>query len=769
MQFMAINPNSFALAYARRGWKLIPLHSVVEKECTCGSSECRSPGKHPRIAKWTEKASNQLNVVFDWWREWPDANIGIVTGRESGLVVLDVDPRHDGDQSLMRLQREHEPLPETLTSNTGGGGFHIFFRAPSKSIRNKVNVRAGLDVRGDGGYVVAPPGQHASGGSYEWNGNPNETPIAEIPNWLLKEMENSSKLVSLPLVSGCMPEGGRNDFLARKAGSFRRANLGTAEIEGALLAVNQTHCKPPLPASEVKQIVASISRYANSEEQKISWPEVPKPLPTEERKVPNLDEKMIPEILREWVMDVAERMHVAPELIAAPAIVSMASVVGRKIGIFPRKNDNWFVVPNLWGAVVARPGSLKSPAIAEAMRPLDMLARAASEKYQADKNGVEAREQALTMEFEAKREELKKSFKSDKGKSRPLEAELAEIQEELRNIKVVERRYKTNDATVEKLGHILRDNPNGILLFRDELAGWIRTLDKAGREGDREFYLESWNGYGSYSVDRIGNGTVHIPALCLSIFGGIQPSKIEAQIKGASGGKDDDGLLQRFQILVYPERKPEWQDVDRLPNEKAFDQIADYFSWLDKLDGKQIASEVCKKENIPGVRFSDDAQEVFRSWRKTLENRLESREIDNLPFEAHLAKYRSLVPSLALLFWLPEVAQGTFEGGVSKLATELAVQWASFLEAHARRVYDSDAEIGATGALTLHRKIISGDLVDGTPLRRIYRSHWSHLSDNDEVDAAVETLETLGWLRVLNETGRGGLSRIIKIHPKFLG
>jgi putative DNA primase/helicase len=456
-------------------------------------------------------------------------------------------------------------------------------------------------------------------------------------------------------------------------------------------------------------------------------------------------------------------------MVAAPAIVSMAAVVGRKIGIFPRKKDNWLVVPNLWGAIVGGPGAFKTPTIAEALRAIERLCKAASEEYQSKKSAIEAKEQALTMEMEAKKEDLKKSFKADNGKALELENDLAVIQEELKNIRIVEKRYKTNDATIEKIGHLLRDNPNGLLLFRDELAGWIRSLDKSGREGDREFYLESWNGTGAHSIDRVGNGTVHIPALCLSIFGGIQPGKFESLTKGSSG-KEDDGFLQRFQILVYPDLKPDWQDIDREPNEDAFERVSEFFSWLDKLEGKQLSSEVSKKENIPGVRFSDEALEIFRTWRTTLENRLQSGELDNPAFEAHLAKYRSLVPTLALLFWLPEVAEGESKDGVvSKSATELAIRWADFLEQHARRVYFTEGSKTEQSAKALAKKITAGLVTDGTALRSICRHNWSYLGSREEVEVALAALEELGWVRLISTQGRGSRSQIIKVHPKLQG
>jgi len=137
--------------------------------CSCGQSNCSSPGKHPRTANGLKDATTDHYQIADWWREWPTANVGIATGAISGIVVLDVDPRHGGNESLDRLQSEGGMLPITVTVCTGGGGFHFYFQHPGGTIRNRTNVRPGIDFRGDGGYVVAPPSNHASGDVYRFD------------------------------------------------------------------------------------------------------------------------------------------------------------------------------------------------------------------------------------------------------------------------------------------------------------------------------------------------------------------------------------------------------------------------------------------------------------------------------------------------------------------------------------------------------------------------------------------------------------------------
>jgi putative DNA primase/helicase len=148
-----------ALDYARRGWHVLPLYDVSAGVCSCAAGEhCETPGKHPRIKGWPERASADVSVIAEWWRRSPSANVGILTGAKSGLIVLDVDPRHDGDHVLAALVAEHGPLPTTPTVLTGGGGVHYYFSHPGGRVEGCV-LGPGLELKADGQFVVAPPSQ----------------------------------------------------------------------------------------------------------------------------------------------------------------------------------------------------------------------------------------------------------------------------------------------------------------------------------------------------------------------------------------------------------------------------------------------------------------------------------------------------------------------------------------------------------------------------------------------------------------------------------
>ena len=146
------------------------------------------------------------------------------------------------------------------------------------------------------------------------------------------------------------------------------------------------------------------------------------------------------------------------------------------------------------------------------------------------------------------------------------------------------RRFKTNDTTVEKLGELLNENPRGILVFRDELTGLLSSWDREDRQSDRAFFLEGWNGTQSFTTDRIGRGTVDVGNVCISILGGIQPSKITPYLMQSAGSLTNDGMIQRFQLLVYPDEPKSWQLVDEKPNKTARDQAYSVFKTLAEMD-----------------------------------------------------------------------------------------------------------------------------------------------------------------------------------------
>lgn len=257
----------YALHYAAQGWRVLPVHSVRnDGSCTCDKgSVCDSPGKHPRIVGWPEKATTDPNVIRGWWEQWPNANVGIACGEESNLVVLDVDPRNGGSEALRKLTSRHGELPHTLRVVSGGGGEHHYFKLPEDRVPT-TKLGTGLDLQSDGAFVVAPPSAHRTGGSYEWRESVGDADLPELqplPDWIVAQARGNSSSHSAgrlppPEPGEVIVEGERDDRLTSLAGHLRNLNLTESEIADALVAINRERCRPPLPEEQVRKIAKSI-------------------------------------------------------------------------------------------------------------------------------------------------------------------------------------------------------------------------------------------------------------------------------------------------------------------------------------------------------------------------------------------------------------------------------------------------------------------------------------------------------------------------------
>ena len=223
------------------------------------------------------------------------------------------------------------------------------------------------------------------------------------------------------------------------------------------------------------------------------------------------------------------------------------------------------------------------------------------------------------------------------------------------------RRYIVNDATYEALGVILADNPIGTLAFRDELVSLLKTLDKEENAAARGFFLSAWNGTGGYSFDRITRGKTYIEAACLSLLGSTQPGRLaEYMSRATAGGAGDDGMIQRFSLLVWPDQSLEWKEADRYPNSVARETAWRVFERLDELTAEAAGAQTDQFETIPFLRFEGGALGIFREWRGNLERQLRSDDLSPA-LESHLAKYRTLVPAVALINHLAD-------GGVGEIS-----------------------------------------------------------------------------------------------------
>jgi hypothetical protein len=245
-----------ALLYASMGLSVIPLH-----------------GKIPYFNSWQDVATTDPDTIQRWFQQQPDSNLGIATGKKSNVFVVDIDPRHGGDDTWADQKLAHK-IPDTWQDITGGGGLHVWFRYPNFSVKSCAGILPGIDIRGDGGQVVAPPSIHPdTHKAYEWDGlRPiQEQPIAEAPGWLLnllapKPSEQKTHL-EVPMR---IPHGVQHYALLSLAGNLRRMGLEYAEILATLSSVNERRCEQPGPQKNIEQMARSVMRYAPGDKNIIS-------------------------------------------------------------------------------------------------------------------------------------------------------------------------------------------------------------------------------------------------------------------------------------------------------------------------------------------------------------------------------------------------------------------------------------------------------------------------------------------------------------------
>lgn len=465
----------------------------------------------------------------------------------------------------------------------------------------------------------------------------------------------------------------------------------------------------------------------------------PKPLPNALRNVKALDPKLLPSSIRSAASDIAERLSCPIDYVAVSILVGAGAIIGNRIGILPKQYDeSWEVYPVLWGGIVGPPGSMKTPVQLETMKPLRHLEEQenlqyanALSQYHVDKKRYE-RDLA---EFKA-------------GKLKDLPPEPAEPKKP---------RLVVHDVTYQALGVILAANPHGVLIHGDELSGLLQSLDAPGQEAARGFYLTGWGGSGNYTFDRIGRGSIRLKNYTLSLFGGFQPDKIKHYVRGAqSGSSQNDGLLQRFQLIVWPDLATDFDLVDRAPNKAALER-------LNRAMLNLRGAHPTAPTNSVGARllhFDEDAQVMFNDWYVKNEQLLRNGTL-GISEQSHLAKYRSLIPALALLFHLLDA----HEGEVCSSCLERALQFALYLKSHALRLYGAVNREDFASAQALANAIKAGKLQSGFSHFDLYSKGWRDLSDLPSAKNAVDSLIELGWLKE-KTTETGGRPKIsFEINP----
>jgi hypothetical protein len=472
------------------------------------------------------------------------------------------------------------------------------------------------------------------------------------------------------------------------------------------------------------------------------WP-MPLPIPCELALVDELELEFLPARLAPWIDDIASRLQCPPDYPAIAAITALGALLGRRIGIKPQMQTDWIEIPNVWGAFIGSPGMLKSPAMNEALRPLHRLEAEAIRNHEIAKQAYAAGLDAFRLRRQVAtalaKEQLKRTLKGE-NHTRRIDLQLGEQPQPPTPV-----RYRTNDTSYEALAELIASNPCGLLVERDELVSLLRHLDRNDQAVARGFFLTGWSGTQPYTLDRISRGTRHIEAVCISVLGNSQPAPIAEYVKRANAhAHGGDGLLQRFGLLAWPDTCPEWQDIDRPPHRRAREDAWQVFERLSKLDRSAAMTLGARRgpgDSVPFLRLSEAAHDDFLNWRTDLERRLRT---DRMPaaLEAHLAKYRKLVPALALINHLVDDGHDD----ISQQAMRKALAFSKYLETHARRLYGATNDTERAAARAILTKLRAGELHDGFTARDVHQHDWSGLTDREQVQDGLDLLVELHHL-----------------------
>lgn len=562
--------------------------------------------------------------------------------------------------------------------------------------------------------------------------------------------------ITMPVVSA------GNDYINRPGGA--KAVALQVQIDAAIKANDPAKATQLFSAMEALELADIDARKALSDACD-AWPEL-REIKTDLPAVPAFDAvTLLPPVLADFVQDEADRMPCSPDFVAASMVVALGSVIGARCALKPKRRDDWIVTPNLYGGIVGLPSQKKTPAANTVMRFLDRLEAKGAELLEEEQRIHAAEMAAFEAHEAAVKAAMKKAASSKEGQNKMDEA-MADLQALREPEEPHARRFKSNDSTVEKLGEILSRNPAGLLVFRDELIGLLSSWEREGHEGDKAFYLEGWNGTGSFSVDRITRGEIRIKNFCLSVFGGIQPDLLERYLSGIANSMDNDGRIQRFQVLVYPDPVL-WEWCDRRPVQGVREAVRDLFDRLASFDpvqdGAAPADDFVK---LPYFGFDDTAQKLFIEWSQHLNKELMPKE-ENPLMAQHLGKFEKLFCALALILHL---AEGNI-GPVREESALRAAAWCEYLAAHARRIYGTVEAAKVNTAKTLVRHIGKGKLQEHFSIRDVHRKGWTGLKTAAEAETALAVLEEHGVVRsyeAIADTGRPTTVRY-QINPKLSG
>ncbi|MET3156816.1 hypothetical protein ABIE85_002610 [Bradyrhizobium diazoefficiens] len=737
--------------------------------------------KAPLVHDWPNRASQDPDQIRRWWGQWPDANIGGVTNQ---LLVLDVDKRHGGCETFEFL-RLVEDFPETMTSNTQGGGQHLFYvLRVGEPLKNGTHrLGPGIDVKTDGGYVLMP-GSTIEGRMYT---RANSAPITFAPGWIVEQCKNAKPKssaagkriveedeISLQLAA---------NYLEKYAPRATTGNIDntTFEVMARLydfacsqetvhelaLGWNETHCDPPGDIDRLAVVVESAGRnreraigcshplapgFEAVEIDETKAPSIAASLPTQAPSTGNeptdlwvenskpalLPSQVLPDLVDSAARDRGRRLGVEPGAPAAALVTVLGSLVPAGNRLQMRQHDTeWTVKPIQWTAIIGPPGSNKSATIGYAVSAVQKLEAGWRKSFASAERNWKTAEARRAATVKSKSENPDQIFTDEQEKPRF-------------------RQKLFNDATTEALAVALSENPEGLLYHADELAGWLGSMDAYRAKGgkDRPFWLQAKEG-GPLTINRKTSERICVENCAISVLGGIQPDKIRALKLGMS----DDGLLQRFAPVII-QRNGNGLDIP--PDATTSERLA------------IAATGITESENDILYRFSPEADAELHSIEA-----FKAGEIARPDSSPMLRQWLDKMPNefgrLSLIFhfieWYASDLSADIGGGpagfISKGTAARARRYLTeFVYPHARTFYLR--ELG-TSEVDEHALWIAGFVLSRglktIKTRDIYRSYPALRAQEQrsQIATTMRVLEMYDWVRPIKE--RKGVDEEWAINP----
>lgn len=690
-----------AVWYASQmGWRIVQLHHITEQGmCSCGNHDpehdYKQGGKHPVQKAWQKKATINVSTIASQWKWRPRANVGIATGRESGIFVLDVDPENGGNESLAKLESKYGPLPPTWYDETGSKGGHFFFNYPNFEVgcsnaAFKALGLEGLDLRGDGGQVVAAPSISGKGPYLS-----TKLPVVDAPAWLLDIIRPKEKPRPAPpqafrvapegvdgytrraLETECSnitsaPDGDQNNLIniaafnvgqlvgagALTENEARHALLGAARAgnhpEGRAVATIESGLRagmaePRTPWPPVSNATVatpeSIKRGALKSEADVHvhFAEEPDPLGGLELPDPpamDLD-TMVPPPLARFARAVEEHLQVPVE---APVMIGLAVLSTASLGRFVIRHprSGWTQPPILRTLTMLRSAERKSDVVKKAARPLTVAEHGMWDRFEAAQKAAES----ARIKLEGERERLRGALKKAPNKGE-LYAELEGVELALTQLPdpgAQPPQLTVGDATPEALTSALHTNNEciGMIVAEDVLFGQIKG--QYSGNVSLGIYLSSYDEE-TYKINRIGRGVnvLRAPAMAVGML--VQPHIVEEAVK--IQGAVDSGLMGRW-IYFHPKSRVGTRTIDTPPMDTEVEE-----EWA--LLVNQLLALPVRPDTMPVIELGEQAREQldgFREWIEPLQREITGRY-------AHMTDWTGKAAGMALrIAGLYHVAEG---------------------------------------------------------------------------------------------------------------